>query len=101
MSGGRRGGSPGTGSRPADLRFHRGIVGVCGNSVLCALLDGLSGPTTRARVRRGPAQEDAVGRTPREHRAILGALRDRDAGAARSWATVHIASMERWPRSTL
>ncbi|MEW2294075.1 FadR/GntR family transcriptional regulator [Streptomyces sp. NPDC006743] len=85
----------------ADLEFHRAIVGGSGNSVLCSLLDGLSGPTTRARIWRGLTQEDAVGRTLREHRAILGALRDRDAEAARSWATVHIASVEQWLRSTL
>ncbi|MEU3851338.1 FadR/GntR family transcriptional regulator [Streptomyces sp. NPDC029554] len=84
-----------------DLKFHRGIVSSAGNSVLCSLLDGLSGPTTRARVWRGLTQEDAVGRTLREHRAILAALRDRDAEAARSWATVHIASVEQWLRSTL
>ena len=72
-----------------------------GNSVLCSLLDGLSGPTTRARVWRGLTQEDAVSRTLHEHRAILAALRDRDAEAARSWATVHIASVEQWLRSTL
>ncbi|MDT0389930.1 FadR/GntR family transcriptional regulator [Streptomyces dubilierae] len=84
-----------------DLEFHRGIVSSAGNSVLCSLLDGLSGPTTRARVWRGLTQEDAVGRTLREHRAILAALRDRDAEAARSWATVHIASVEQWLRSTL
>ncbi|MFF5536025.1 FadR/GntR family transcriptional regulator [Streptomyces cinerochromogenes] len=85
----------------ADLEFHRSIVRSAGNSVLCSLLDGLSGPTTRARIWRGLTQEDAVGRTLREHRAILGALRDRDAEAARSWATVHIASVEQWLRSTL
>ncbi|MBM9622546.1 FadR/GntR family transcriptional regulator [Streptomyces zhihengii] len=85
----------------ADLEFHRGIVRSAGNSVLCSLLDGLSGPTTRARVWRGLTQEDAVSRTLREHRAILAALRDRDAEAARSWATVHVASVEQWLRSTL
>jgi DNA-binding FadR family transcriptional regulator len=85
----------------ADLEFHRGIVQSSGNSVLCSLLDGLSGPTTRARIWRGLTQEDAVSRTLHEHRAILGALRDRDAEAARSWATVHIASVEQWLRSTL
>ncbi|CAL9612070.1 FadR/GntR family transcriptional regulator [Streptomyces sp. Tu 3180] len=85
----------------ADLDFHRAVVRGAGNSVLCSLLDGLSGPTTRARVWRGLTQEDAVGRTLREHRAILAALRDRDAEAARSWATVHIASVEQWLRSTL
>ncbi|MER5880249.1 FadR/GntR family transcriptional regulator [Streptomyces sp. NPDC060235] len=85
----------------ADLDFHRGIVRASGNSVLCSLLDGLSGPTTRARVWRGLTQEDAVSRTLHEHRAVLAALRDRDAEAARSWATVHIASVEQWLRSTL
>ena len=85
----------------SDLEFHRGIVHASGNSVLCSLLDGLSGPTTRARVWRGLTQEDAVSRTLHEHRAILGALRDRDAEAARSWATVHVASVEQWLRSTL
>ncbi|MGW2636899.1 FadR/GntR family transcriptional regulator [Streptomyces sp. NPDC001348] len=84
-----------------DLDFHRSIVRGSGNSVLCSLLDGLSGPTTRARIWRGLTQKDAVSRTLREHRAILGALRDRDAEAARSWATVHIASVEQWLRSTL
>ncbi|MCX5202268.1 FadR family transcriptional regulator [Streptomyces sp. NBC_00237] len=85
----------------ADLEFHRTIVRGSGNSVLCSLLDGLSGPTTRARVWRGLTQEDAISRTLQEHRAILGALRARDAEAARSWATVHIASVEQWLRSTL
>ncbi|MEU6394327.1 FadR/GntR family transcriptional regulator [Streptomyces sp. NPDC046939] len=85
----------------ADLEFHRDIVAASGNTVLCSLLDGLSGPTTRARIWRGLTQEDAVGRTLREHRAILAALRDRDAEAARAWATVHIASVEQWLRSTL
>ncbi|KIF70624.1 GntR family transcriptional regulator [Streptomyces sp. AcH 505] len=85
----------------SDLEFHRGIVQASGNSVLCSLLDGLSGPTTRARIWRGLTQEDAVSRTLHEHRAILAALRDRDAEAARSWATVHIASVEMWLRSAL
>ncbi|MEW9519061.1 FadR/GntR family transcriptional regulator [Streptomyces tubercidicus] len=84
-----------------DLEFHRGIVAASGNSVLCSLLDGLSGPTTRARVWRGLTQKDAVTRTLTEHRAILGALRDRDAEAARAWATVHIASVEQWLRASL
>ncbi|MFC7306756.1 FadR/GntR family transcriptional regulator [Streptomyces monticola] len=85
----------------SDLEFHRGIVQASGNSVLCSLLDGLSGPTTRARIWRGLTQEDAVSRTLYEHRMILAALRDGDAEAARSWATVHIASVEQWLRSTL
>ncbi|MGW7515367.1 FadR/GntR family transcriptional regulator [Streptomyces sp. NPDC054796] len=85
----------------ADLEFHRRIVAASGNSVLCSLLDGLSGPTTRARVWRGLTQENAVPRTLHEHRQILAALRARDAEAARSWSTVHVASVEQWLRSTL
>ncbi|TVL90499.1 FadR/GntR family transcriptional regulator [Streptomyces sp. SAJ15] len=84
-----------------DIRFHRGIVRASGNGVLCSLLDGLSGPAGRARVWRGLTREDAVDRTLREHRAILDALRDRDAEAARSWATAHITSHEQWLRTTL
>ncbi|MFF9897338.1 FadR/GntR family transcriptional regulator [Streptomyces longispororuber] len=82
-----------------DLEFHRGVARAAGNSVLCSLLEGLAGPTARAHVRRGLTQDDAVARAPQELRAILGALRDRDAEAARSWATVHLASAERWLRS--
>ncbi|MEU6808651.1 FCD domain-containing protein [Streptomyces sp. NPDC046831] len=82
----------------ADLQFHRDVVRCSGNSVLCSLLDGISAPTARARLRRG--QDDAAGRMLLEHRAILSALRDRDAEAARSWATVHIASTEQWLRGT-
>ncbi|MEO3975360.1 FadR/GntR family transcriptional regulator [Streptomyces sp. CAU 1734] len=78
----------------ADLEFHRGIVRASGNAVLCSLLDGLSGPATRARIWRGLTREDAVGRTLHEHRAILAALRNRDAAVAQCWATVHIAGVE-------
>ncbi|MEV4916949.1 FCD domain-containing protein [Streptomyces tirandamycinicus] len=85
----------------AEVEFHRRIVRASGNSVICSLLDGLSGPTAGARVWPGPTQEGAAGRMLHEHRAILAALRDRDAEAARSWATVHIASMERELRSAL
>ncbi|MET9365939.1 FCD domain-containing protein [Streptomyces sp. NPDC006632] len=94
------GGSPAVAElAAADLAFHRDIRAASGNSVLCCLLDGLSGPATRARIWRGLAEEEAVGRTLGEHRAILSALRDRDAEAARSWATVHIAGVETWLRS--
>lgn len=75
-----------------EVEFHRGIAESCGNSVLCSLLDGLSGPATRVRIWRGLTQEDAVSRALGEHRAILAALRDRDTEAARSWATVHVGT---------
>ncbi|MVO90118.1 FCD domain-containing protein [Streptomyces sp. p1417] len=83
-----------------DLEFHHGIGRASGNSVLCSLLDGLSGPATRAPVRRGAARGDAAGRTLHEHREILAALRLRDAEAARSWATAHVAGVEQRFRST-
>ncbi|MGI5351268.1 FadR/GntR family transcriptional regulator [Streptomyces sp. CA-250714] len=85
----------------ADLEFHHRIVAACGNSVLCSLLDGLAGPTTRARIWRGLTQQESVSRTLEEHRQILAALRARDPEAARSWSTVHIAGVEQWLRSTL
>src|SRR5215469_9024136 len=84
-----------------DLEFHRQIAACSGNSVLCSLLETLSGPTTRARVWRGLTQAGAVERTLDEHRAILDALASRDPEVARSWATVHIASVEQWLASVL
>lgn len=85
----------------ADLAFHRGVARWSGNTVLCSLLDGLSGAAARARIRRALAVEGAADRIVGEHRAVLGALRDGDAEAARSWATVHIAGVEQRLRQAL
>ena len=79
-----------------DLEFHRRIAACSGNSVLYSLLETLSRPTTRARVWRGLTQPDAIARTLAEHRAILDALTSHDPEVARSWSTVHIASVEQW-----
>ena len=84
-----------------DLEFHRAIAVASGNSVLASLVESLSGPTQRARVWRGITQEDALARTLAEHRAIFGAIRAHDADLARTWATVHIAGVEDWIRTTL
>lgn len=84
-----------------DLEFHRRIALGSGNTVLCSLLDGLSGPTTRARIWRGLTQEGAVGKTREQHTAICDAIEARQPEVARSWATVHIAGVEQWLRSTL
>jgi DNA-binding FadR family transcriptional regulator len=84
-----------------DLEFHRRISAGSGNSVLCSLLDGLSGSTMRARLWRGITQENAISRTLTEHRAILDAIAARDAEVARSWATVHIANVEQWLHKAL
>jgi GntR family transcriptional repressor for pyruvate dehydrogenase complex len=84
-----------------DLEFHRRIALGGGNTVLCSLLDGLSGPTTRARIWRGLTQEGAVDKTREQHSAICDAIEARQPEVARAWATVHIAGVEQWLRSTL
>ena len=84
-----------------DLEFHRRIALGSGNTVLCSLLDGLSGPTTRARIWRGLTQEGAVDKTREQHTAICDAIEARQPEVARAWATVHIAGVEQWLRSTL
>jgi GntR family transcriptional regulator, transcriptional repressor for pyruvate dehydrogenase complex len=82
-----------------DLEFHRRISACSGNTVLCSLLETLSGPTTRARVWRGLTQAGTKERTLAEHRAILEALASHEPEVARSWATVHIAGVEQWLES--
>jgi DNA-binding FadR family transcriptional regulator len=84
-----------------DLEFHRAIAVASGNSVLASLIESLSGPTQRARVWRGITQEGALVRTLAEHRAIFDAIRAHDPELARTWATVHIAGVEDWIRTTL
>lgn len=84
-----------------DLEFHRRIAAGSGNPFLCTLLDSLSGRTQRARTWRGLTQTGALERTMAEHWAITRAMESRDADAARSWSTVHVAGVEDWLRQTL
>lgn len=84
-----------------DLEFHRRIAAGSGNSVLCSLIDGLSGPTLRARVWRGLTEERAVADTRQQHRAIFDAIAGRRPELAHAWATVHVAGVEQWLRDTL
>ncbi|MEU4155285.1 FadR/GntR family transcriptional regulator [Actinoplanes sp. NPDC026670] len=84
-----------------DLEFHRQIAAGAGNGVLCSLIEGLSAPTSRARVWRGLTQEGAVERTREQHQAIHDALAARRPELARSWATIHIAGVEEWLRRAL
>ncbi len=84
-----------------DLEFHRRIAAGSGNTVLCSLIDGLSGPTMRARIWRGLTEEGAVAGTRMQHRAILDAIAGRRPELAHSWATVHVAGVEQWLRDTL
>jgi DNA-binding FadR family transcriptional regulator len=82
-----------------DLEFHRRIASGAGNAVLCSLIDGLSAPTTRARIWRGLTQEGAMAKTREQHQAIHDAIAAREPELARSWATVHIAGVEEWLRN--
>ncbi|MEU6975083.1 MULTISPECIES: FadR/GntR family transcriptional regulator [unclassified Streptomyces] len=84
-----------------DFAFHRAIAVGSGNTVLCSLIEGLSGPTARARTWRGVTEEGAVERTRQQHRAIFEAIAGRRPDLAHSWATVHVAGVEQWLRDTL
>ncbi|MEV4512066.1 FadR/GntR family transcriptional regulator [Dactylosporangium sp. NPDC049525] len=84
-----------------DLEFHRQIAAGSGNAVLCSLIDGLSGPTTRARIWRGLTQEGAAERTREQHQAIVDAITARQPDLAKSWATIHVAGVEEWLRRAL
>src|ERR1700739_4012760 len=84
-----------------DLEFHKKIAVGSGNSVLASLVDNMSLPTARARIWRGMTEPGALERTLADHRAIHSAIVAGDADLARSWATVHIAGIESWLRTTL
>ncbi|QQQ73999.1 FadR family transcriptional regulator [Saccharothrix sp. 6-C] len=81
-----------------DAAFHRAVVAATGNATLTTLLEGISGPTVRARVWRGLVDDNAASRTLAEHEAIYHALVDRDAVLAQAAALVHITTTERWLR---
>lgn len=85
----------------ADLVFHRGINGACGNPYLSSLLEGLASATVRARVWRGYTQADSIIRTIDEHREILRALRLRSPRLARACATAHVVGVELWLAKTV
>jgi GntR family transcriptional regulator, transcriptional repressor for pyruvate dehydrogenase complex len=54
--------------------------------VLYSLIDGLSGPSTRAHIWRGLAQEGAADRTRAPHQSIVDAIAARQPDLARAWA---------------
>ncbi|MEV4616065.1 FadR/GntR family transcriptional regulator [Kitasatospora sp. NPDC049258] len=84
-----------------DLEFHRRIALGAGNSVLCALVEGMSGPTARARIWRGLTEEGSLRRTLEQHRAIFEAIAGRRPDLAEAWARVHVAGVEQWLRGTV
>jgi GntR family transcriptional repressor for pyruvate dehydrogenase complex len=84
-----------------DLEFHRAITESCGNDYLAQLVESISSHTVRARVWRGLTQQGAAERTIQEHRAILNALRQRDAELASAHALTHVAGIEDWLRAAV
>ncbi|GAA4445908.1 FadR/GntR family transcriptional regulator [Phytohabitans houttuyneae] len=74
-----------------EQEFHGLVAAAAGNDVLRALVDGLSGPTTRARLRREAGLPQAVAATRQDHRSIAEAIAARRPELAQAWATVHLA----------
>jgi DNA-binding FadR family transcriptional regulator len=81
-----------------DAEFHRLIGVASGNSVLASLIEGLSGPTNRARIWRGRTEVGAQERTVREHQAILDALAAHAPDVAHAAMVGHVAGVENWLR---
>ncbi|MEU6412730.1 FCD domain-containing protein [Microbispora sp. NPDC046933] len=77
-----------------DQDFHSLIASHCGNAVLAAVIQNMSGRTVRARIWRGMSDPEAVQRTLREHRAVHRALLARDADRARLHAALHVLGVE-------
>ena len=82
----------------SDIEFHRLVAGASGNTVLASLIEGLSGPTNRARIWRGRTQAGAQERTTREHQAILDALAAGEPDLAHAAMVSHVAGVEAWLR---
>lgn len=80
----------------ADLDFHHAVTATVGNAVLSGLLRALTFRSVRAHRARARVDQDAVDRSVAEHRAILRAICDRDADAARAAATAHLLAGEQW-----
>jgi GntR family transcriptional regulator, transcriptional repressor for pyruvate dehydrogenase complex len=83
-----------------DIEFHHLIGVASGNQVLASLIEGLSGPTNRARAWRGRMQPGSSQRTVNEHRAILEALAAREPELAHAAMVNHVAGVENWLRLT-
>lgn len=81
-----------------DLDFHNRIAAATGNTYLASLLESLSGGTVRARIWRGITEGGSAERTIGEHRAIVEALRRRDAELASALMVAHVAGVEEWLR---
>jgi DNA-binding GntR family transcriptional regulator len=87
---------------PADIErffaavvgFHRTVAAGAGNPVLAALIESLSGRTSRAQLVRTVVDEGALDRTVAEHRGVLQAIAARDPERARLRMEVHLVGVE-------
>ncbi|MEU6431225.1 FadR/GntR family transcriptional regulator [Microbispora sp. NPDC046973] len=77
-----------------DHDFHTLIASHCGNPVLAAVIQNMSGRTVRARIWRGMTEPGAIQRTLAEHRAVYRALLGRDPERARLYAAMHVLGVE-------
>jgi DNA-binding FadR family transcriptional regulator len=77
-----------------DRAFHNLITTRCGNPVLAALVENMSGHTVRARLWRGRVDAGGGSRTVAEHQMIYEAIADRDSERARMLAAAHILGVE-------
>jgi GntR family transcriptional repressor for pyruvate dehydrogenase complex len=84
-----------------DAAFHRAVVSATGNQTLASLLEGISGPTVRARIWRGMVDENVTDRTLAQHQAIYDALAAGDAALAQAAALIHVSTTEEWLREHL
>jgi GntR family transcriptional regulator, transcriptional repressor for pyruvate dehydrogenase complex len=84
-----------------DTEFHRRLAAGSGNGVLVSMLDGLVSQTMRVRIWRGLTQQGALQRAMTEHQMIYEGVANHNPDVARAWATVHIAGVEEWLRSSL
>lgn len=78
----------------ADAAFHRRIAVASGNAALAALIDSLMTRTLRGRLWRAITERDSLGEAHADHRAILAALRTRDAERARIRMAAHLLGVE-------
>lgn len=78
----------------ADAAFHRRIATASGNPALAALIESLMTRTLRGRLWRAITERDSLGEAHADHRAILLALRTRDAERARIRMAAHLLGVE-------
>ncbi|SHE76809.1 FadR/GntR family transcriptional regulator [Streptoalloteichus hindustanus] len=79
-----------------DAEFHRRVVAAAGNAAMTRLLETLTSAALRAEMWGETVRCGGVADVVAEHRAIVDALAARQPDLARSWATVHLASVQRW-----